>query len=740
MLSYIEDISNKINYVNGQIETNCDFNNSNFIIVLDENEANINNYLDINAKTEITAKESSHSHFHKKKGNPIKKLDDENITVMFKAPENNSTKSFRKKRKFSKTVIYKCLKCKIALSTLNEWNRHEKICKHHRRVCKISRAAQCTVCYEVLKTQRLLSIHYKMIHQMERCKICYLIMPEGGLRDHLKLNHADDIHTCEFCEHITYSASALEIHTKKKHGDPQCIMCLKSFKLLDLRSHKCKFGCLDCKEIPCIHHRYLINYREQVLNEADKIQCLDCDYVCPKRETLLGHVNREHLDHHPFTCAHCSQQFYSKVTLRNHLNNFHKDNYACEFCDGHFKSQSILDEHVEICKWIKRHHKCEDCASSFDTLQELQIHKKSKHNEETFPCNLCNRKFFSVLKLKEHTFRIHSGIQIKKKRNALECTICDIKFIERKEYKQHIASHGSGNSIKFPCKSCDKDFDDIKKLQAHTRMHDDDVIKCNHCKKLITAPFYPQHMIYCGARNEENNLSCETCGKQFQTEILLKMHRQVHLDRITCQICGKLIKPAYLKRHLKFSHGQADRKPKKNLKAIKCEWCGHMVTRNGELESHVNRFHLKIKPYECNTCSKTFCGKERLREHIQTHSSEHTRYCTVCGKKFANQVCLKMHLRLHSGVTPYACDMCGEKFRSSSMMNTHKIKKHTEKTIPCPLCDAMFYLAREMRPHFKKVHWKNKGQKFDPRDVKELKEEFYYLFEDRRIPKVNDKE
>ncbi|XP_052747789.1 PR domain zinc finger protein 5-like isoform X2 [Galleria mellonella] len=743
---YIEDLSMKITDLNNQLISDGSYENSNVVIIL-ENES-VHKHVDTktitdsvgiefglnnveNAKTDINFNSNVHL-----TGN-ITEAEDQ---IQTDGTKGTNLEIYLKKRNIKrlKNTIYKCMKCKRVISTTKKWLQHERLCQISRITGKIQ-PLQCKICYETLKTKRLLSLHYK-VHNKARCRLCFNIMPEETFLEHLKLNHEDDIYECEVCDHILYSPLALETHMKRKHGDPQCIMCLKHFKEADLKIHKCKYGCLDCREMPCIHYKYLVSYREQVMNQATKIMCLDCDYVCPKREALLGHVNREHLDHHPFTCAHCSQQFYSKVTLRNHLNRFHRENLMCQFCDLDFKSKTTFDEHVEICKWIKRQFKCDVCTSSFDTEEELSNHKNTKHNDGVFPCNLCNKQFYTILKLKEHMFRIHSGIQLKRRRTNLECPMCETKFDAKKELMQHIATHGP--DARFPCKICNVDFDDIKKLHAHSRMHCDDVIKCNDCNKLITTAFFPQHMIYCNAnKSTVNAYECETCGKTFQTESMLKLHKQAHLDPVECPICRKLIKPIYLKRHLKYTHTQKKLvKPKKNLKVVKCDWCGHMVTRKGELESHVNRFHLKIKPYECNICKKTFCGKERLKEHIQTHSTEHTRYCTICGKKYANRVCLKMHLRLHSGVTPYECDICGEKFRSSSIMNTHKIKKHTEKTICCPLCDTMFYLAREMRNHFKKVHWKNKDKKFDPRDVKELGKEYYYLFEDRRQPKVDENE
>ncbi|KAL0859741.1 hypothetical protein ABMA27_010102 [Loxostege sticticalis] len=639
------------------------------------------------------------------------------------------------------TLTYKCPRCREILPSQKIYKDHSKICK--RRIIDPSKLQfKCKMCSEKFVTQRSLNTHYRTSHGKARCKVCQFILPVDDLCEHVKINHEEYVHLCKLCSFFCFTTEGLKRHKEKNHSGPECALCFKKVKGKDLKMHRCKFNCLECLDNVCIHYKYLVSYKEQVLNNATKIKCVDCEYVCPRREALLGHVNREHLDHHPFTCDHCNQQFYSRTTLRYHINIFHKEKYGCEFCDQEFASKITLENHRKLCQCIEKDYKCENCKSSFDTLDELANHVKLRHAEESFNCNLCKKKFLNSVKLQDHTFKVHSGIQIKRKGSLLNCPICDEKCDNKRQLLQHIKIHGP--DARFPCKECNVDFDCIRKLHSHIRIHYDDVIQCVDCKKVLTKTFFPHHMVYCNAGREAKEVcTCETCGKTFPNEVQLKFHRKVHSEKVPCPICNKPTKPVYMKGHIKRLHSQP-RKPKiprqKYVKNIKCDWCGHLVSRYGELETHVNRFHLKVKPYQCNYCQKSFFGKERLRDHLITHTTAKNVYCTVCNQKCENKACLKLHMRKHTGVKPYTCEICGESFRTSSIMNTHKVKKHSERTVACPLCDGMFHLTREMRSHFKKVHWKQKHKKFDPRDVKELSPAFYHLFEDGRLPKVEGEE
>lgn len=278
--------------------------------------------------------------------------------------------------------------------------------------------------------------------------------------------------------------------------------------------------------MPCVHYSYLIAYREQILKHATKVNCIDCDYITHRKEYLVTHVNREHLDYHPFTCHNCGMQFYTKLSLKNHIEQYHIDN-ICEYCDEEFKKRRLLYEHRKACKTVIRAFNCNKCVASFDTEEEYTKHELLRHSDGGFVCKLCNRRFLEAMQLEEHQVTAHSSIQFKKRRKNIECSLCDIKFNNVKELVKHEEIHGP-NSV-YPCKNCDKEFYSLKKLYMHQARHYDR-IACGGCKKRIISVFYPQHAVRCVYKRDASQFHiCEVCGKSFHVETLLQAHQKSHM-------------------------------------------------------------------------------------------------------------------------------------------------------------------------------------------------------------------
>nr|XP_021199292.2 zinc finger protein 84 [Helicoverpa armigera]XP_021199293.2 zinc finger protein 84 [Helicoverpa armigera]XP_049707693.1 zinc finger protein 84 [Helicoverpa armigera] len=675
-------------------------------------------------KVNMVVKEIKEKRIEKPDGTPNITLKEGHIVIKPLSSSRNSTPRYN---------TYECAECPDIFTNFRTLKEHEKA-KHKKTVFR------CKLCDKSYNTLQYLNIHY-LTHSKARCKLCLLILPEEELMDHLRCNHANLVYPCNFCDLVYYTQESLTTHFKISHlvndtkAKSHCVMCLTNFVEDKNKKHKCKFSCSECFVMPCIHYKYLMSYREQVLNHVSYIKCVDCDYGTRRKEHLIGHANREHLDHHPFTCADCGQQFYTKLSLKTHIVQFHSD-LSCQYCDFVFKDAKTLENHRKSCKVVIRPFSCSQCVASFDVSEELTNHENLRHNEGVHACTLCKSRFLTEIELQEHHAKTHGGIQCKKRRKHIECSLCDIMFKNVKEMLEHEKLHPE-NEV-YPCKACAKKCNSLMKLYIHNQRHYTKRIKCTQCGKKVAASFYAQHTVRCPYKKDAVlSHVCEVCGKSFHLESLLIFHQRIHKDPEPCLLCDKTIKPSSLKRHMEQIHGFSAKAKAKPGQAIECELCGHIVKKKCDLETHMNRYHLKIKPFVCHICSKDFCGKVRLKEHLATHTSDKSCFCSICGKKFANRVCLKMHFRMHTGVTPYACDLCGQKFRSSSLMKTHRIKKHLQKTVNCPLCDSMFYMVRDMRHHFKKVHWKGKdGVPFNPADVKELSKEHYHLFEDRRLPKL----
>ncbi|XP_047037913.1 zinc finger protein 11-like [Helicoverpa zea] len=649
-----------------------------------------------------------------------------------KVPENkNEFQEVKKETPKTKYSKFKCTKCLVKLPSY-------RALKLHRYTC-MKQKIECKICFKRFRNQQYLNSHYK-VHASLRCKICHKILHEEELLEHLKIKHIDSLHTCSQCNEVFYTLNTLQTHEKICHKikgeNPHCLMCLKTFTKEELKLHNCKYNCPECSEVPCMHYKYLMFYREQILNRAGKAKCLDCDYVCRRKEILLGHVNREHLDHHPFTCDKCGQQFYSKIVLTSHIHKFHEDFFVCRFCDSEFSNINTYTQHVEACEDIERSFVCDECPASFDSSDNLTKHIKCRHSTDVFPCGLCNKKFLKDSKRKEHMVKVHSGLQSKNKVINVQCVVCQETFDTKGELVQHMRSHGPNTT--YPCRICNTEYETLRQFRAHYRKHNGPFATCHICGKEMREILLKKHLT-----THTNSIeTCETCGRSFPNIALLKSHQKVHLENVPCPKCNKMINPARLRRHWRrhlMEENPGNTGIKKQQPNLKCERCDYKTWNNTLLECHMNRHHLKIKPYVCHICSKDFIGKHLLKKHIETHNMKSV-MCMVCLKSFANSACLKMHLRLHTGEKPFTCEICGDRFRSSSIMNVHKLKKHSDKSNSCPLCSNKFHTVRDLRRHVIKVHWKQKDKRFDPREMKGLDKEHYHLFHDGRRVKVAEED
>lgn len=676
---YIESFDTKITDLNNKLDPIQDYTNANVLIVL-ENESKQKEEMFIIDDDKTT------SDSRKRKSNKL-----------LKTLELNSEPVKSKNG-------YICTQCQVVLKSWKEWKIHKT--KNHLPVC--------TICLKKFQSFKLLNAHYK-IHNKVICRICDALMSDTDLKDHLKSNHISIIHSCEECDAVFYNETALTVHMKVIHEseseNAQCIMCLKDFNKDTLVTHNCKYKCPECTEMPCIHHKYLISCREQILKHVTKIKCIDCDYVCRKRSLLITHANRDHLNYHPFTCNYCSMQYYSKTSLRKHIVDVHPETYVCELCHQDFNIKKEFDNHTLTCVPGEKEYVCRECSALFDSLEEFSSHVELQHSE--FLCDMCPKKFDSEANLKAHKDRRHRTVQMVNRSLLQECTVCDIKFDTKGEFLNHMKTHGP--SVKFPCKICNIKLENKQKLIYHNRSH------YKKFRDLETAPDLPKTVL--------SIFKCKTCSKRCPTEEALEQHSAVHLKMVKCYICQKMVKESSLSLHLKRHKMKSNLRTR--IRKHKCDSCSYSALSKENLEAHTNRYHLKIKPYVCYVCGVAYCGQGQLSEHMRSHSESGRFTCHICNKKLLHKKGLRNHLMIHTGEKPVLCDACGKGFKTMSLMKEHRVI-HNGNNIDCPLCDEKFYALRNIREHFKRVHWKWKDRKFDPREVEGLAKEHYHLFQDKR--------
>lgn len=193
---------------------------------------------------------------------------------------------------------------------------------------------------------------------------------------------------------------------------------------------------------------------------------------------------------------------------------------------------------------------CSECPKRYKTLYALTVHETIHLPEDvrnTFPCNLCDKRFRKLDYVQAHIRCVHSG--------------------ERS----------------FICEECGKSFGSKCGLNEHLMTHNDDFpIQCPHCPKRFK---FKARLKVHEEIHKDTPHTCPICGQQLSTSITLKRHMDVHSEvkRFKCQYCGNEYKRAKtLKNHL-ISHT--------GLRPYTCPWCDRTFVNGANCRSHKKKMH-----------------------------------------------------------------------------------------------------------------------------------------------------
>lgn len=81
-----------------------------------------------------------------------------------------------------------------------------------------------------------------------------------------------------------------------------------------------------------------------------------------------------------------------------------------------------------------------------------------------------------------------------------------------------------------------------------------------------------------------------------------------------------------------------------------CEVCSKECKTSESLRRHVRSVHLKIAPYQCQVCDKSFVCNAHLRQHINIHEGIRFK-CDHCDMTFSTKGNLRKHCkRIHTEI------------------------------------------------------------------------------------------
>ncbi|XP_014249120.1 zinc finger protein 883-like isoform X2 [Cimex lectularius] len=218
-------------------------------------------------------------------------------------------------------------------------------------------------------------------------------------------------------------------------------------------------------------------------------------------------------------------------------------------------------------------------------------------------------------------------------------------------------------------------------------------------------------------KSDDGVNNCPTCNKHFDDEKKLERHQLIHSQDgpFPCDYCEmSMSDKAELRLHWRQEHAGSN--------CHMCQTCGESFVNREHLLKHHLR-HDKVKPYRCSepSCKKAFSYRSDLRKHLVIHTAftrstnlnKHARVhsgrrpfsCGECDKMFATRGDLIRHSFIHTGVKPYSCPICCLSFNRKDKLTRHEKLHKEQRAHMCNICPTSFNRKEELTKHIQFHHF-----------------------------------
>ncbi|XP_012531667.1 zinc finger protein 62 [Monomorium pharaonis] len=541
-------------------------------------------------------------------------------------------------------------------------------------------------------------------------------------------------HACDLCGMIyRYRPNMLKHKEMCKQLDPEsrtlykCVHCymtfivFKKFHYHVTADHKKKdFTCATCHSkfrSPSDFLAHHETHREAQSNQQVQHDSSNSQNAVqtPLKERNAYETNTKskmspRISSEKFNCPLCPKKFSTKVELNEHRTLHLKVKiYSCAICRSMFSSAGALEIHM-------KDHGIDDpnernanvsCVEYGSLNEDVAIDKDSMNTStvsdpgsQSHKCSECGKVMSSYANLRRHFKIAHRNSKV------YDCAECSRMFMRKDLYENHMQLKHNGKKTMIQCPECPKSF----------------VFQTNFSYHFRTA-----HL-----EKSQNGYACDICGKVFNEEASLKIHRGWH-NRANSRLSTRFIlgsprssNNAQRESSNVESTGETSERPararksfpnpplqspmKKTSGNFQCQVCNDKFNDVTELRTHLWDVHCaRNKPeknfsndeLQCELCTNIFPDQETLAAHMRWHKANpilsdirKTFTCDVCGKCYSSKKVLYKHKRLHKATvvasikfqslarkpmaSQFLCNFCRKIFSSSQSLQRHKLSFHSE--------------------------------------------------------------
>ncbi|KAL1378772.1 hypothetical protein pipiens_015358 [Culex pipiens pipiens] len=377
--------------------------------------------------------------------------------------------------------------------------------------------------------------------------------------------------------------------------------------------------------------------------------CEECGKMFASTSNKKRHWKEAHGRSSKFECEFCEAELASSQSLHSHVLGHSKPvGHKCEICEMWFRSEAVLQKHLEKVHESADYLDCAPCKEQFESEEAFIDHLQRKHRQcETYEysCSLCLEVPQSAEELDQHIDQTHKESQYP----TLRCVRCTREFRSQLSLFRHRKQKCSKRSLLLRCEPCDREFATQKHLKDHvaaTHLHQK-LYRCDECGK----EFGWQSNLDSHRRsvhNEERPFVCQQCGTSFKVSNSLCRHRKR---------CHIMRQKALLK---------ANPEPRRRPQHA-CDLCDKTFATKSTRDNHRRSIHTGERSYLCQHCGMSF--------KASSVHSRHRKRCLL--RQEARAAATAQRDAIRKARKPFACELCGKTFRTEQVLQKHGRNHHS---------------------------------------------------------------